>query len=150
MATVYLMLGKIPLHTDMTLLCCLDTSCEIILMDRAWLFDKAPTKKILKMATLLKVRDIGTLRHESNKFVSMSLYFPDINSTNCPTYAHIYRKLYLVDGLKANFLISNNILAIERGVMNLANKSAMISSSSDYFCCSQIEGPPGSEKSAGR
>lgn len=80
------------------------------------------------MVTPLKVRDIETSRHESNEFVSMSFYFPDINSTNRPAYAHIHRELHLINGLKANLLVGNNILATERVVINLANKSAMISS----------------------
>lgn len=58
----------------------------------------------------------------------MFLYFPDIDSTNHPAYAHIHRELSLVDGLKANLLVDNNILATERVVIDLANKSAIISS----------------------
>lgn len=80
------------------------------------------------MVTFLKVRGIEISKHELNKFISMFLYFPDIDLTNRPAYAHIHRKLYLVDGLKANLLVGNNILAMERVVIDLANKSAMISS----------------------
>ncbi len=71
---------------------------------------------------------IGASRHESDKFVSMSLYFPDIDSTNRPAYAHIHRELHLANGLKANLLVGNDILATERVIIDLANKSAMISS----------------------
>ena len=100
----------------------------VTLVDRAWLFNKAATKKILKRATQLKVRAIGTLRHESNEFVSISLYFPGINLINRLAYAHIHRKLHLVNRFKANLLVGNNILATERVVIKLANKSAIISS----------------------
>ena len=58
----------------------------------------------------------------------MSFYFPGINSTNRPAYAHIYKELYIVKGLKANLLVGNNILDMERVIIDLANKSAMISS----------------------
>lgn len=126
MVIVCFTLGKISLHTDVTSLYCLDTVCGITLADRVCLFDKALTKKILKMATPLKVRGIGISRHESNKFVSMSLYFPGIDLTNRPAYTHIYKKLHFVDELKANLLVDNNILATERVVIDLANKSAMI------------------------
>ena len=127
-ATVSLTLGEIPLHIDMTSLCYLDKGCGVILVDRTWLFEKAPTEKILKMATPLKVRDIGASRHESDEFVSMSLYFPGVNSADRPAYAHVHRELHLADGLKANLLVGNNILATERVIIDLANKSAMISS----------------------
>lgn len=125
---VCLTLGEIPLHTDVTSLCCLDTGCSVILVDLAWLFKKAPTEKILKIATPLKVRGIGASRHESDEFVSMSLYFSGVNSANRPAYAHVHKELHLVNGLKANLLVGNNILAAERVIIDLANKSAMISS----------------------
>ena len=56
----------------------------------------------------------------------MSLYFPGIDSTNRPAYAQIHRELYIVKGLKENLLVGNNILVMERVIINLANKSAMI------------------------
>lgn len=136
------MLGKIPLHTDITSLYFLDTSCGVTLVDCAWLFDKAPTEKILKMAIFLKFRSIGISKHELNKFISMFLYFPDIDSTNHPAYAHIHRELYLVDGLKTKLLVGNNILATERVVINLANKSTMISSCQmTIFVAARPRGP---------
>lgn len=128
MATVCLMLDEILLHIDVTSLCCLDTNYSVILVDCAWLFEKVLTEKILKMATLLKVKGIGSSRHKLNEFVSISLYFSDIKSTNRPAYAHIHRELYIVEGLKANLLVDNNILATERVIIDLANKSITISS----------------------
>ena len=80
------------------------------------------------MATLLKVRGIRFSKHELDEFVSMSLYFLGIDSTNCPAYAHIHRKLHIVEELKANLLVGNDILAIKRVIIDLGNKSAMISS----------------------
>lgn len=107
------------------------------------------TEKILKMATPLKVRGIGSPRYESDKFVFISLHFPDINLTNRLAYAHIYRELYIVEGLKANMLIGNNILPMERVIINLAKIRYDFKLSSDYFHCSQTKKSPGVEKSAG-
>ena len=129
MATVCLTLGKISLHTDVMSLYYLDTGCGVTLVNRAWFLEKAPTEKILKMATLLKVRGIRFSKYESDEFISISLYFPDFDSTNRPAYTNIHRKLHIVERLKANLLVGNNILATERVIINLANKSAMISSS---------------------
>lgn len=80
------------------------------------------------MVTLLKVKGIGSSRHELNEFVSLSLYFFGIESTNRPAYTYIHRELPIVEGLKANLLVRNNILATERVIIDLANKSVMISS----------------------
>lgn len=97
-------------------------------MDRAWLLEKVPMEKNLKMATSLKIKGIRSSRHKSDEFVSMSLYFSTTDLTNCLAYTYIYQKLYIVERLKANLLISNNILAIKRVIIDLASKSAMISS----------------------
>lgn len=126
--TVCFMLGKIPLHTDVTSLYCIDIGYGITLVDRAWLFEKAAIEKILKIAALLKVKGIGSLRHELDEFVFMSLYFLGIDSTNRPAYAYIHKELYIVEGLKASWLVGNDILATERVIIDLANKSTMISS----------------------
>ena len=128
MATVCLMLGEILLHTDVTSLCCLNIGCGVTFVDRAWLLEKALTNKILKMATPLNVRGIGSSRHELVESVSMSFYYPGIDSINCLAYAHIHRELHIVKRLNANLLVVNNILATERVIFDLANKSAMISS----------------------
>lgn len=78
------------------------------------------------MVTLLKIRDIRFSRHELDKFISMFLYFPGINSTNRPAYTHFYKKFHIVEVLKANLLVNNDILAIKRVIIDLANKSAII------------------------
>lgn len=127
-AIVCLTLGEILLHTDVTSLYCLNMGCGVILVDRAWLFEKAPTEKILKIAIPLKVRGIGATRHESDEFVSLSLYFSGIDSANRLAYAHVHRELYLVNGFKANLLVGNDILATKRVIIDLVNKSAIISS----------------------
>lgn len=127
-AIVCLILGKIPLYTDVNLLCCLDIGCGVIFVDRTQLLKKALTEKILKIATLLKVRGIGSSKYKSDKFISMSLYFPSIDSTNHPAYAHIQQVLHIVKESKANLLVGNDILAMKKVIIDLANKSVMISS----------------------
>lgn len=78
------------------------------------------------MMTLLKIRDIRSSRHELDKFISMSLYFPGIDSTNRLAYTHIYKNFHIVEVLKANLLLNNDILATKRVIIDLANKSAII------------------------
>lgn len=117
-ATVCLTLGEIPLDTDVTSLYCLNIGCGITLIDRACLFERVSTEKIFTMVTPLKVRGIEFLKHELDEFVSMSLYFPNIDLTNRLAYAHIYGKLHIVKRFKANLLEGNNILATERVIID--------------------------------
>lgn len=111
----------------MTTQYCLDIGCEVTFEDCAWLLENALTEKILKIATPLKVKRIGTSKHDIDEFIFMFLYFPGINSRNRPVYAHINQTLQLVKGLKANLLVSINILAKKRVIINFAIKTAVIS-----------------------
>ena len=59
---------------------CMDTGCGAMLIDRDWLKAQLPKAKILKMATSLKVRGIGTSKHKTDKYVLKALYFFAINN----------------------------------------------------------------------
>lgn len=112
----------------MTSLYCLNMSFVITFIDCNWLLKKAQTKKILKIATSLKVRNIKISKYKLDKFVSISLYFSYTNTKNKLIYTYIYQELNMVKDLKINLLVNNNIFAIERVIIDLANKTVMISS----------------------
>lgn len=97
-------------------------------MDCIWLFEKIPIEKILKMSTSLEVKGKGSLKYELIEFVSMFLNFFGADLRNHSAYTYIYQELYLVKDLKANLLVGNVILAIERVIINFASKIAIISS----------------------
>lgn len=67
--------SAIPDHATPDKLCYLDTSCGVTLVDRSWLIQWLSNQKISKMTVPLKVRGIGSAKHDSNEFVSVSLYF---------------------------------------------------------------------------
>ncbi len=80
------------------------------------------------MAVPLKVRGIGASKHESDEFVLMPIYFLTFDEHKQPVYARIYRKMHLIDGLKANMLVGNDIIALESIMIDLANPTAFITS----------------------
>lgn len=65
------------------------------------------------MLVPLKIRSIGTLKHKSGDFTPMTIYIPVIDEKGHELYVFISCKLYLVDELKINMLLSNNVLCIE-------------------------------------
>ena len=78
------------------------------------------------MPVPLKVRGIGASRHESNEFALTALYIPGLDREGSEVYACIKCELHLVEGLKANMLIGNDILCTEGFTINLASASAHI------------------------
>ena len=77
----------------------------------------------------LKVRGIGASRHESDEseeFVLTALYILGLDQRGMEVYACVKCKLHLVEGLKANMLIGNNVFYTEVFTINLASASAHI------------------------
>lgn len=61
------------------------------------------------MSTSLKVRGIGTSKHEFAKFAALLLYFPGKNNARHLVYVALNCEIHLVKELQANLLINNNI-----------------------------------------
>ena len=102
--------SAIPDHATLDESCCLDTSCGVTLVDRCWLTQRLPNQKISKMAVPLKGREIGSAKHNSDEFVSVPLYFLGRDKSKQLVYVQIDRELHLVDSLRANMLIGNDII----------------------------------------
>lgn len=74
-AALTLVPSAIPDHATPDESCFLDTGCGVTLVDRSWLTQRLPNQKISKMTIPLKVRGIGSAKHDSDEFVSVPLYF---------------------------------------------------------------------------
>lgn len=98
-----------------------------MLIDWNWLKVQLLKIKILKMATSLKVRGIGTSKHETDKYVLELLYFPAIGNKGQRMIVCIYCELHIVDNLRANIFIENNIIGVKGMMINIAKEKAYIS-----------------------
>ncbi len=107
---------------------CLDTGCEITLVDRLWLEQKLSSQIISTIPVLLKVRGIGASRHKSGEFALTTIYIPGVDKTGREVYASISCKLHLFNGLKTNMLVGNNVLYMEGFAINLSTSSALVQS----------------------
>lgn len=87
------------------------------------------------MAILLKVRGINSANHDSNEFISISLYFLDRNKSKQLVYIQIEWELHLVDRFRAIMLIQNNIIGSKWISIDIAKKTALVAS---YKVCIPI------------
>lgn len=125
-AAVTLAPEHLPQSSDPDSTACLDTGCGVILVNRPRLLKRLPGQKINTMSTPLKVRGISAFEHESSKFAALSLYFSGKNDVRDLVYASLQCEIHLVGGLRANLLISNDIMSPEAIVINLGKKTALI------------------------
>ena len=102
----------------------LDSGCGVSLADRTWLQSNLPDLKVLKMASSLKVRGVGANKYETDKFVVMSVYFPCKAQDGNKVLAYIRREFHLVDDLRTQILIGNDVIGPEKIVIDVGNKTA--------------------------
>lgn len=80
------------------------------------------------MTVLLKVRRIGSAKYDCDEFFSVPLYFLGRDKSKQLVYAQMDQELHLVDGLRANMLIGNNIIGLEQISINNAERTALVAS----------------------
>lgn len=71
------------------------------------------------MSTHLKFRGKEASKYKSVQFAQLFLFFSGKNNKEQKVYTSIRCELYLVEGLRANILMGNNILAPESFVLNV-------------------------------
>ena len=111
----------LPAISDPNISVCLDIDCGVSLVNKTWLAKKHPSQEISTMPVPLKVRGIGTSKHKSKEFALIALYIPGLDQEGSEVYACIKCELHLVESLKANIIIGNNILCTEGFTINLAS-----------------------------
>ena len=77
----------------------------------------------------LKARGLGTNLYKTSKYIINNIYLLDIKDNKAIT-SRLRRELYLIEDLKINILIENNILAPKGFIANLYKKEAFITSTS--------------------
>ena len=78
------------------------------------------------MSTPIKFRGIDASKHESSEFTALSLYFPGKNAVGDLVYAALRCEIHLMEGLRTNLLVGNDIMSLEAMVINLEKKTAII------------------------
>lgn len=76
----------------------------------------------------MKVKRIKVSRYNSAQFAKLSHFLLGKNNERWKVYASIRYKLHLAKGLRANILISNNLLASESFVFHLGLGYAIVDS----------------------
>lgn len=106
----------------------LNTGYGVTLVDKNWLLRQLPIQKVKKMSTFLKVKGIGASKHKSAQFTELFFFLLGENNKGQKVYASIKCELYLVNSLKANILIGNNILAPKSFILNVGLRHALVRS----------------------
>jgi len=77
------------------------------------------------MTTLLEVRSLRTIKHQSFKYAIFDLYISSRKDEQ-DVIAHIRREVHLVDNLKTNMLIDNDVIEPKSIVIDAKKREVYI------------------------
>ena len=106
---------------------CLDIDAEITLCDRQFFKKQASNVFIRIMITFISIRDLNVDKHMTVEYAILSMYFSD-QKNDITVKAKITKEMHLVDNLKTNMLLSNDVIDSEKIDVSISNKSAYIDS----------------------
>lgn len=99
-----------------------DTECRVTLVDKNWLLRHLSRQKISTISIPLKVRGIRASRHKSEKFVVLFLYFLRKNGAGKLVYTLLSCEIHLVEDLRANLLIRNDIMSPKNFIIDIKKR----------------------------
>ena len=105
---------------------CLDTETDVTLIDMNYFKNKFKNISIRTMTFFITVRDLKTVKHTIDKYVCCFMYFFEKNKDDHSVFVEIVREIHLVDNLKINFLINNDILESKLIDISISINTAII------------------------
>jgi hypothetical protein len=105
---------------------CLDTDCSVTLTDRNFIKIHESHYIIRRMTISLNVRELRINKHEISKYIIVNIYFAEKIIEEKFIRKVIRRKVHLIDDLKVNMLIENDILESENIFIDDINSKVII------------------------
>ena len=113
-------------HDDSTFIC-VNTETRIILMN-AEFFSTIKNVFIKTMIISITVRELNTNKHFTDKYVIVFMYFFEKDKNDTTVKAKIIRKVHLINDLKTNMLLKNDVLNSKKFDIFTSTSSAYIES----------------------
>lgn len=107
---------------------CVDCGAGITLMDRSQHQKFFPNTKISKMSSPIHVRGLGSAMHDTDEYITVSVYAEGklLGPESSPAVAKMTVEAHLVDNLKANMLLGNDVLVPQKIKVDPANGEMII------------------------
>ena len=104
---------------------CLIIDAEIIFCDRQFFKKQASNVFIKIMITFISIRDLDVDKHMTIEYIILFMYFFD-QKNDVTIKIKIIREIHLLDNLKINMLLNNDVIESKKIDVNVSNKSTYI------------------------
>ena len=102
-------------------MCCLDIDIDVTLINNFFLKHKHQTFKS-KSWLFFSVRELNINRHFTFEYIIVFIYFVDKYTNDKKIKICFRRETHIIDDLKTNMLIENDIIDLKNFIINLNNK----------------------------
>ena len=99
---------------------CADTGCPITLFDRSKLLQLLPDVELRKLASPIPVRGLGDAVHQTHEYANISFVLRG-ELDGRPAEAELSGEVHIVDKLRANMLIGNDMIVPHKILLDPAN-----------------------------
>ena len=107
--------------------CCLNIDCSFIVKNRNYVLKIFSIVSIQKLIIFLSIRKIDNIIHKFNEYIVIDLYINDhvINDIEHQQsiVAKFFVEIHIVDDLKINLLMSNDVLNAQKIILNLKKQT---------------------------
>ena len=107
---------------------CADIEAEITLTDTIFFQSSTNNVSVRIMTSSITVRDLSTIKHSIDKYAIVSMYFFEKNKNDKIVKTKIIRKVHLMNNLKTNMLIENDVLKLKKFDIFISISSVYIDS----------------------
>ena len=92
---------------------------NVILVDKLQLLVQQQVK-IYRIILSLRVKSLDLIIHDTNEYILILIYILANKKDNIKIFYRIFKEIYLISNLKAYLLINNDIIDLEKIVLNIA------------------------------
>ena len=78
------------------------------------------------MTSSLHIKGLESIMHDTNEYILISIYISTIKKDDIKILYRIYKKIHLINNLKAHMLLNNNIINPKKIVLNVAQNETYI------------------------
>ena len=109
--------------------CCLNTNCSLLIDEQAYINKIFSNAEVRQLVTSLSIRDIKNTIYSSNKYIVIDVFINNYIKKNNKRISAIDKfliEIHIVDDLKTNLLLSNNVFKAQRAAININTQTATL------------------------
>ena len=104
---------------------CIDIDIDVTFENRSFYKQQTFDDEIRIMITSLKIRELNTQQHENFEYAICDIHIKNMKNDKSITFV-LRREIHLIDNFKINMLIDNDVIDVEKIIINSIKRKTFI------------------------